>query len=228
MRPHLRKNTMIVLALVASVASIVGCGGAGGNDPGSAYMPDMYYSRAYEAYGYNNNPEDHDLKARGVFFNGIPVAGTMARGDAYSFPIPSGDSGYARAASYQAPAEVKMMTAVQMKEGERLYLINCGICHGAALDGNGPLFKGGDGPYPVAPKNLKDDYAKKLSDGQLYHVITYGKGQMGSYASQLHPDQRWWVINYLKSKQGAAVDSTKAGSGTGSPVADTAIKSNSK
>jgi mono/diheme cytochrome c family protein len=226
MRPQLRKNTMIMLALVASVAGIVGCGGAGGNDPGSAYMPDMYYSRAYEAYGYNNNPEDHNLKERGAFYNGVPVPGTMARGDAYSFSIPAGDSGYAMAAAYQAPEDVKMMTPAQMKEGERLYLINCGICHGTALDGNGPLFNGGDGPYPVAPRNLKDDYTKKLSEGQLYHVITYGKGQMGSYASQLHPNQRWWVINYLRSKQGAAADSTKT---TGAPAAaDSATTTNSK
>ena len=41
-----------------------------------------------------------------------------------------------------------------MKEAERLYLVNCGICHGPKLDGNGPLWKDGDGPYPSAPKNL--------------------------------------------------------------------------
>jgi mono/diheme cytochrome c family protein len=99
-----------------------------------------------------------------------------------------------------------------MKEAERLYLINCGICHGDKLDGNGPLWNGGEGPYPSAPRNLVDDYTKALSDGHIYHVITFGKGAMGSYASQLNPDQRWWVIKYLRSKQGGAAkgDSTAA------------------
>jgi mono/diheme cytochrome c family protein len=226
MRLHLKKNITIALALALSVTAIVGCGGAEGNDPGHAYMPDMYYSRAYEAYGYNNKPEDHDLKSRGAFFNGTPVKGTIARGDAFTFDIAPGDSGYLQARSYQAPAESKMMTAAQMKEGERLYLINCGICHGTNLDGNGPLFKGGEGPYPSAPRNLKDPYTKALSDGQLYHVITYGKGAMGSYASQLHPEQRWWVINYIKSKQGPA-DSTKAATPPAGAADSASLKSNS-
>lgn len=226
MRVHLKKNILVTLALAVSVAGFVGCGGAGGNDTGHAYMPDMYYSRAYEAYGYNNNPEDHNLKERGAFFNGSPVQGTIARGDAFTFDIAPGDSGYLQAATWQAPAETKLMTPAQMKEGERLYLINCGVCHGTNLDGNGPLYNGGNGAYPVPPRNLKDDYTKKLSDGQLYHVITYGIRAMGSYASQLHPQQRWWVINYMKSKMGSA-DSTKAGTppagtpATGTPATGT-------
>jgi mono/diheme cytochrome c family protein len=74
------------------------------------------------------------------------------------------------------------------------------------------LWKGGDGPYPAAPRNLLDDYTKKLSDGQIYHAITYGKGQMGSYAAQVYPEQRWWITAYIRSKQGgskpAGTDST--------------------
>ncbi len=115
------------------------------------------------------------------------------------------------------------MTPAQTKDAERLYQINCGICHGTALDGNGPLWKGGEGPYPAAPKNLKDDYAKKLSDGQMFHVITYGKGQMGSYASQLYPEQRWWIINFIRSKQSGGADSTQvpASDSAGGVPADT-------
>lgn len=205
------KKLYIIAGILATSAGIVGCEGRGEN-PGRAYMPDMYYSRAYEAYDYNNIAEDHDLKSRGIYFNGLSVPGTIARGDASAFPIAAGDSGYALAAAYPKPMDSLVLNAVQMKEAERIYLVNCGICHGMALDGNGPLWKGGDGPYPSAPRNLKDDYTKALSDGQMYHVITYGKGlAMGSYASQVKPEQRWWIIEYIRSKQGgAATDSTSA------------------
>jgi mono/diheme cytochrome c family protein len=206
------KKLLLLTGIIAGALGITGCGGAHGNDPGDAYMPDMYYSRAYEAYGYNNKPEDHNLKARGAFYNGMPVPGTIARGDSYPFPIAAGDSGYAMAASYHSPMQPASLTPAQQKEAERIYLINCGICHGTGLDGNGPLWKGGDGPFPAAPRNLLDDYSKKLADAQMYHVITYGKGQMGSYASQVHPEQRWWIISYIRSKQGPAAkaDSAKA------------------
>lgn len=183
-------------------AAIISCGGAKGNDPGSAYMPDMYYSRAYETYGYNNIGDYQNLKDRGVNYNAAPVRGTVARGDQSSFNLPANDSGYALSASYQNPLANFQMSPAQMKEAERIYLVNCGICHGTKLDGNGPLWKDGNGPYPAAPRNLLDDYSKSLPDGKMYHAITYGRGQMGSYASQVHPEQRWWIINYIRSKQG--------------------------
>ena len=102
-----------------------------------------------------------------------------------------------------------------MVEAERLYLVNCGICHGSKLDGNGPLWKDGNGPYPAAPKNLMGDDMKALADGTIFHAITYGKGQMGSYASQLSTAQRWMVIAYIRKQQAgggtkAATDSTAA------------------
>jgi mono/diheme cytochrome c family protein len=121
--------------------------------------------------------------------------------------------------------ETMTINPIQAKEAERLYLVNCGICHGTALDGNGPLFNGGNGPFPAAPRNLVDDYTKKLSDAQIYHVITYGKGQMGSYASQLKPQQRWWVIKYIRGKQGSAAaptaDTTATAVASGVNVTDT-------
>jgi mono/diheme cytochrome c family protein len=216
------KRTYLLIAGLAAFGALTGCG-AHGSDPGSAYMPDMYYSRAYDAYGYNTTDQyNENLKKRGIHYDGLPVAGTMARGDVPTFPLPGNDSGYAMAVNFRNP-DTAPLTADQRKEAERLYLINCAICHGAALDGNGPLWKGGDGPYPAAPRNLKDDYTKKLADGQIYHVIMYGKGQMGSYASQVHPEQRWWIIKYIREKQGtagtasAASDSTTAG---GAPAAN--------
>ncbi|ULT44442.1 cytochrome c [Niabella defluvii] len=91
---------------------------------------------------------------------------------------------------------------MNLKEAERLYLVNCGICHGAALDGNGPLFKGGEGPYSAKPATLVGDPAyEAMAPGTMFYSITYGKGQMGSYASQLTPKQRWEVVAYIKSKQ---------------------------
>jgi len=56
-----------------------------------------------------------------------------------------------------------------------------------------------------------------MPEGTMFHSITYGKGNMGSYASQLSREQRWMVIQYVKHHQGggnaaaatpAATDST--------------------
>jgi mono/diheme cytochrome c family protein len=88
-------------------------------------------------------------------------------------------------------------------EAERLYLVNCAICHGPKLDGNGPLYKDGNGPFPAAPANFIGGGVKytDMPEGQMYYSVTYGKNKMGSYASQLNTEQRWMVIAYIKSKQ---------------------------
>jgi mono/diheme cytochrome c family protein len=219
------KRFSIIAGIVSMAIGMWSCGGKG-NNPGRAYMPDMYYSRAYETYNYNDVGGEHDnLRKRGITYNAMPVAGTMARGDIEAYPYPNNDSGYAQSAAYKSPFDTAALSPEVMKEAERLYLVNCAICHGAKLDGNGPLWNDGNGPFPAAPRNLLDDYTKKLADGTIYHVIEYGKGQMGSYASQLHPQQRWWVIKYIRSKEGggapaaaAATDSTAASTTSPNPT----------
>ena len=42
---------------------------------------------------------------------------------------------------------------------------------------------------------------KDLTDGKIYHTITYGVNAMGSYASQLAPEERWKVIMYVHHLQ---------------------------
>ena len=204
------RKFLIILSIATFSAALFSCKGAGGEYPGDAYAPDMYYSRAYETYGYNSNDAYHNLKERGITYNSMPVPGTIARGETLNYHLTADSAGMLAAETLVSPFDTVSANKSVLAEGERLYLVNCGICHGAKLDGNGPLFNGGNGPYPAAPKNLINPDAKAWTDGHYYHVITFGKGVMGSYASQVHPEQRWWIIEYLRSKQGG----TAAGSDT--------------
>ena len=105
-------------------------------------------------------------------------------------------------AAKQVKNPVPELDSAQAIEAERLYLVNCGICHGSKLDGNGPLYKGGEGPFPAAPKNLiADATVLAMPDGQMFYSVTYGKNLMGSYASQLSRKQRWMLIHYIKTQQ---------------------------
>jgi len=183
--------------------------------PGVVYMPDMAYSRALETYAkpdssrFTNNPAE--LGEGKIYYTAYPVAGTMARGDEMPFPYeidkPGDTVNYVASKQVQNP--LPALSTVQMKEAERLYLVNCGICHGTKLDGNGPLYKDGNGPFPSAPKNLvADPIVSKMPDGQMFYSITYGKNAMGSYASQITTKQRWMIIHYIKEQQ--AAKATKA------------------
>lgn len=199
------KKFLIITGVVLTGVLVISCGGPR-RDPGRAYMPDMADSRAYETY----TPAQERLKESGAYYSGQPVAGTMARGDMAPFPYSGDTTGYRQSASVKNP--LPQLNAVDYLEAARLYLVNCAICHGDKLDGKGPLFT--SGAYIAAPKNLIADDAKALSEGTIYHAVTYGKGQMGSYASQLTSKQRWMVVHYVKEKQGLAGGGAKAATDT--------------
>jgi mono/diheme cytochrome c family protein len=222
------RKFLIIASIATFSAAVISCTGAKGDYPGDTYAPDMAYSRAYETYGYNSNDSYNGLKKRGINYTATPPAGTIARGEVYTYHLTADSAGMQQAETLRNPYDTVAASPSLLSEAERLYLVNCGICHGQKLDGNGPLFNGGNGPYPAAPPALVNDAAKAWTDGHMFYVMTYGKGQMGSYASQLHPEQRWWVIKYIRSKQGgggtttAATDSTAAATGTATDSTATA------
>ena len=133
------------------------------------------------------------------------------------FHYPNTNDGFNTAArEVKCPIEA---TPENLAEGQRLFNIYCAICHGPKLDAQGPLSTGGKIP---AVANLTLKQYVDMPAGTMFYSVTYGKNNMGSYASQLSRRQRWMVIQYVKSQQlkaSEATDSTKSGSG---PAKDSA------
>lgn len=211
------KNFLSITGCIVLAVVMISCDSTR-RDPGRAYMPDMAYSNAYETYA----PTDR-LEKKGVHFTGRPVEGTMARGDMMPYGLKNDSMGYVQSAAIKSPLAPGI---ADLKNAERLYLINCGICHGAKLDGNGPLYNGGNGPFTSAPKNFMDAAMKAMPEGTMFHSVTYGIRAMGSYASQLNTKQRWEVIAYIRSKQFPA--GTPTTDSTAKPAVDSATVAKAK
>jgi mono/diheme cytochrome c family protein len=196
-------------------------------DTGHAYMPDMVYSIAYETYA----PAQERLDKYGAHYNNQPVAGTIARGDMFAYTLKNDSAGYAQSASVVNP--LPSLDSKDFLEASRLFLVNCAICHGDKLNGDGPLYKGGDGPFISKPATLVGDAKyESMTEGTMFHSVTYGKNMMGSYASQLSTKQRWMIIHYIKEKQKSA-GSTASKTGADSlaakkPVVDSVKTSTTK
>jgi mono/diheme cytochrome c family protein len=213
-------NKLHIAGCIAGILILSSCSEEVKREPGTIYMPDMAYSRAYETYADHSN-----LDAKGIFFNNMPVAGTVSRSQDYVYHIPKDSAG--SETQYQAsaavPNPVQMLNDDEMLETKRLYLVNCAICHGAKLDGNGPLWKDGNGPYPAKPATLKGDAKyQDMTEGMMFYSLTYGRNLMGSYASQLTPRQRWNIIHYIKVEQGVKGNGVNA-PGTKAVVVDSAV-----
>lgn len=216
------KKLSVISFVLITVFFIISCSDVR-RTRGREYMPDMAYSRAYETYA------PHELlTAAGVNYTALPVAGTIKRGELFPFSIPKDNDGDTinYVASRQVLNPVLTPDSGQLKESERMFLINCAICHGTKLDGNGPLYNDGKGPYSAAPKNLVGPDISAMPEGQIFYSITYGKGQMGPYGSQLSTSQRWKIVHYIRSRQQAA--KTAAGSTASANVSDSTITGSKK
>ena len=212
------KKLSIIAIVIAAVILVQSCSDVK-RRPNRVYMPDMAYSVAVETYSDYSKLADSN-----IFYNARPVAGTVKRGeDAYHYEMLTDTTGTYNTSSIMKNP-LPPMDAAQAKEAERLFLVNCGVCHGPKLDGNGPLYKDGNGPYSAKPANLSGSDAKyvAMAEGTMFHSITYGKNMMGSYASQVTPKQRWMIISYIKSKQAAVAkpaEPTAAAGKTAEPAA---------
>lgn len=214
-----------IIASIALATTFIGCSDDVKRTPSNIYMPDMAYSRALETYAEKDSSiftENELERGQGnkIFYNNLPVSGSIFRGEEVPFAIAKDKLGDTTnyTASKLVKSPVDSLDPKQLVEVERLYLINCGICHGTNLDGNGPLYKAGEGPYPAKPATLVGDAKyEAMPEGQMYYSIAYGRNLMGSYASQLTRKQRWEVIAYIKHKQ-------KEAKASAAPVADATAK----
>lgn len=202
------KKTALFSFIIAGSALIAACNsGDIRRNPGKTYAPDMIYSQAYDAY--TTNP----VTANGLTSQ-LPVPGTVARNQALPTHLTEADS-----LSYYALQSPYKFSVEELEEGKRLFDIYCGICHGTAMDGNGPLYS--SGKFAAMPANLHGEAYLNMSVGKIYYAIMYGKNMMGAYSSQLNEHQRWAVIAYIKqvqSENGGAPFTLAAAEDMGSPA----------
>ncbi len=201
-----RMNKINGLMIIAA-STLVGCS-AGGNNPGIEYAPNMYVSEAYEAY---TQTDEMKYNKYGMTMR-TPVAGAVALGQ-MGYTMYS--EGYQESVAWSNPVP---RTEANVEEGGRLYNIQCQHCHGKKGKNDGGVIKSGQ--YPPPPwSGYQDDYIKNLPDGQAFHTITYGKGNMGAHGNVLTPEERWKVLHYVrKLSLGDAFTYQKEGSTTGSDL----------
>jgi mono/diheme cytochrome c family protein len=172
------KKIHFILIFVVGALVVTSCGKDYRRNPGKIYAPDMTYSRAYDYYNGTDSVLNIGLEKGTVRFNKMPVKNTIAREQGLPTHISEEDTTAAKALT-----NPYTLYAKDMEQGERLYLIHCGICHGEKLDGQGPLYT--SDKYAAAPANLIGGKYLNFSAGKIYHAIMYGKNMMGAYSSQL-------------------------------------------
>ncbi len=179
----------------AGLALVLTSCGAHDDFPGYIWYPDMFTSRAWEPLDEAPFPPDSAVRflpPEGV----IPYSSEPIDSHGYyRYPYPNTLEGYEQAKNLVNPLPA---TEEVIAQGKELFQIYCAPCHGRSGKGNGPVVE--IGGFPPPPSYFQPRlYA--LSDGQMFHSITYGKNLMGSFRYQLTPKERWMVIHYIRHLQ---------------------------
>jgi mono/diheme cytochrome c family protein len=183
--------TAIVIATI--IVTVSSCDSK--REPGKVYMPDMAYSRAYETYAEHDSAKfTTDMSDAGhkIYYNSQPVNGTVKRGELYPYTVPNDSNGLLNLSNL-VKNPLPPLSKADSAEAGRLFNINCAVCHGAKGEANGPVAAKIGGVKSIIA--LSPTY----SDGRIFHVMAYGQGNMGSYASQLDRKQRWMIVQYIRT-----------------------------
>ena len=139
-----------------------------------------------------------------------------------SVPVTGRELRYTTIEQYRA-LEIPDAPASSYDQGEaqRIFDINCQVCHGQSLTGDGPILgfwpKDEQGKFKGAtPADLTDDPTRTALDGELFGFISRGGRQglslwlagrestsaMPEFALLLSEDERWALVQYLRSRIG--------------------------
>jgi mono/diheme cytochrome c family protein len=133
-----------------------------------------------------------------------PVDATIPR-DYTFFNYPASNEGY-EAAGRDLINPLQKNEA-NLADGKYLYENFCMQCHGESGEGDGSLIATGKFPPPpsyIAGVSSRGGQVYDLSDGKIFHTITYGINLMGSHASQVNPEERWKITMYVRELMAAA------------------------
>ena len=87
-------------------------------------------------------------------------------------------------------------TAASVADGKHTFASQCAMCHGKDGDGKGDLAQ----DMKLKLRDYRDPVAlKDVTDGEMFYILTKGKGDMPGQEGRMKPEQLWNLINYIRS-----------------------------
>ncbi|MGW8123514.1 c-type cytochrome [Roseivirga echinicomitans] len=201
-------NRLKAFLTLIAIFALASCG-ASGDNPGTEFSPQMYHSIPYDPLTQIKDKEQGQWLSNredglGEFYNSnpnnayeqnvkLPVAGTVRRTKDGVLPYRLGKDDIEEADLNENPLEE---TPDILAEGKRLYELYCDHCHGPSGQADGTVSQIFAGVPP-----LSSPAQRNLSEGHVFHVITYGIRRMGAHGSQISPENRWKIVKYVKQLQ---------------------------
>ena len=135
----------------------------------------------------------------------LPVSGTVAYtksskvGEQEVFPFQDHPLNTGRQAGNTNFIETIPLPVTEqlVERGQERYSISCAVCHGPLGDGKGITTRFG----MAIVANLHDPRIVRQTDGEMFNVITHGRGLMGPYGDKIDINDRWAIVAYVRALQ---------------------------
>ncbi len=191
---NILKSFVIILML-----SVVGC--TDKRSPNFEPIQDMQHDPSFKAQDYDFDKVDKRA-------NMLPPPGTNPMSwDPY--PNFQNDE---QAKNLKNPVAV---TKELLAKGQRKFETYCAICHGAQGHGDGTVAS----KMLVKPPSLINDKIRSWTDGQIFHLVTRGRGLMSGYEGQIpSAEDRWAIVNFIRHLQ--KTQKADAGAAPATPTAN--------
>jgi mono/diheme cytochrome c family protein len=196
----MRYAYLLLLFVVVATVSVMGFRGSVTTRPPLEVFPDMdrqpKYKPQAESKFFADGRADRPAPSGVVPFGRTAdhAEEKFLAADDHLYRGANADGSFAKGFPSAIAVDAKLLERGQLK-----YSIYCAPCHGALGDGNGITKQYGMGATPT----YHDDRLRGLPEGEIFHVITAGKGNMLSYADKLEPADRWAVVAYVRALQRA-------------------------
>lgn len=152
------------------------------------FLPDMYRNPALkpqESYEFLKNSQASLVPPEGALSVGyVPYPYTAAEGERAGEELVN-------------PLEP---TLEVLEMGRKYYNIHCIVCHGATGIGDGlATLVHREAGMPVPPSLYSDKIRNEWKDGQIYHTIMVGQGNMWPYGQRIDEKHRWAIVHYVRA-----------------------------
>ena len=82
-----------------------------------------------------------------------------------------------------------------LAETKKLYITNCGPCHGDKGRGDGPAAQG----LNPKPADHTSAAVQGETDGAIFWKLSEGRAPMPGYKKIFSDEQRWELVNYIRT-----------------------------
>jgi len=82
-----------------------------------------------------------------------------------------------------------------LNRGRERYNIYCSVCHDRTGNGQGMVVRRGF----RAPRSYHTKRIRRMRPGEVFSIITEGRGAMPSYSHQIPAEDRWAIVAYVRA-----------------------------